>query len=187
MKRFFFISIAIIFLASCSSIKVTTDYDKEADFSKYKTASFLGWQDDAEKLLNDIDKKRFRDAFRVEMKKRNIEIVEEDGDMALALFLVTDQKTSVNAYTNYYGGGGGYGRYRRGGWGWGSGYSTTTYSESDYIQGTLVVDAYDNASGDLIWQGVGTGTVQEKAEKREKTIPKAVTAVMAKFPITPEK
>ena len=185
MKQLLLIFTSLIFLASCSSIKVTADYDKKADFSKYKTATFLGWQDDADKLLNDIDKKRFRDAFRAEMAKRNIDIVEEGGDMAIVLFLVADAKTSINAYTNYYGGG--YGRYHRGGWGWGAGHSTTTYTQDDYVQGTLVVDVYDNTSGDLIWQGVGTKTIEEKAEKREKTIPKVVAAVMNKFPVKPEK
>jgi hypothetical protein len=96
---------------------------------------------------------------------------------------VVDQKTSTTAYTNYYGGAG-YG-YRRGGWGWGSGHTTTTYSESDYLQGTLIMDVFDNESKELIWQGVATGTVKEKPEKREKSIPKTVGKLMKKFPIEP--
>jgi hypothetical protein len=97
-----------------------------------------------------------------------------------------EQKTSVIAYTNYYGGGAGrrYGRGHRGG-GWGMGGSTTSYSESDYVQGTMVIDVFDNESTTLIWQGVGVGTVNSKPEKREKTLPKAVSAIMKDFPIAP--
>jgi hypothetical protein len=185
MKKLLPLIISIVFITSCSTVKVTADLDKDADFSKYKTASFLGWQEDSDKVLNDIDKKRLRDAFTTEFSNRNITLVEENGDMAITLFLVADQKTSVTAYSNYYGGGGGYGRYGRGRGGWGGGYSSTSYNETDYLQGTLVVDVFDNASGDMVWQAVATGTIQEKPDKREKSIPKSVTALMKEFPIAP--
>ncbi|MCK5279364.1 MAG: DUF4136 domain-containing protein, partial [Cyclobacteriaceae bacterium] len=60
-----------------------------------------------------------------------MELVEENGDIAVTLFVVIDQKSSITGYSNYYGGAG-YG-YRRGAWGWGGGHSTTTYTESDYL------------------------------------------------------
>ncbi len=45
MKKNSFILAAIIFVASsCSGVKVTTYVDKTADFTKYKTVSYLGWQ-----------------------------------------------------------------------------------------------------------------------------------------------
>ena len=168
---------------SCSSIKVTTDSGKSTDFSQYKTFSFLGWQNDSDEILNEFDRKRMRDAFKAEFQKRNMKFVECGGDMAVSLFLVVSQEKSVTAYTNYYGGGG-YGRYRRYGYGWG-GSSTTSYSENDYLKGTLVMDVFDETSGDQIWQGVAVKTVEEKPEKREKSIPKTISALMKKFPIEP--
>ena len=127
------------------------------------------------------------DAFKVEMEKRKITLVESGGDMAIALYIVAEQKTSTTAYTNYYGGGVGRG-YRRGGrGGWGGGYATTNYSESDYLQGTLVMDVFDGESKEQIWQAVATKTVNEKPEKREKSIPKGVKKIMKKFPIDPVK
>ena len=166
---------------SCSSIKVTTDSEKSTDFSQYKTFSFLGWQNDSGKLLNEFDKKRMRDAFKAEFQKRDMRFVESGGDITVSLFLVVSQEKSVTAYTNYYVGGG-YGRYRRYGYGWG-GSSSTTYTENDYLKGTLVMDVFDEASGDQIWQGVAVKTVEEKPEKREKSIPKTISALMKKFPI----
>lgn len=181
-------AIALLFTGlflSCSSVKVTTDSEKSTDFSKYKTFSFLGWQKDSDKILNDFDKRRMRDAFKAEFQKRELKFVESGGDMAIQLYLVVSQEKSVTAYTNHYGGGG-YGRYRRyGGYGWGS--STTSYSENDYLKGTMVMDVFDEASGDQIWQGVAVKTVEEKPEKREKSIPYAVSALMKKFPIKPVK
>ncbi len=180
--------LVIAFTFSCSSVKVNTDTAKNTDFNQYTSANYLGWQDNINEVMNDFDKKRLREAFEAELKKRNIEQVDSDGDMAISLFIVKDQKTSVTAYTNYYGGGGyGRGRYRRGSYGWGGGSSHTTYTESDYLQGTLVMDVFDNQSGDMIWQAVATGTVNEKPEKREKSIPKTVAAIMKKFPVPASK
>jgi uncharacterized protein DUF4136 len=184
-KNLLFI-LSLIIAGPVNAQKVTVDLDKEANFTKYKSLTFLGWQKDSDKLMNDLDKTRMRDAFVSEFKNRGMEKGGEDADLAITLYLVLEQKTSTTAYTNYYGGGG-YGRYHRGGWGWGNGYANTTYSESDYIKGTLVMDVYDNSTNQLIWQAVASGTVKETPKKRGKSIPKTVNKLMKKFPITPAK
>jgi len=177
------LSLALI-LSSCSSVKVTTDQAKDADFSQYKTYSFLGWQKDSDKIMNDMDKTRMHDAFKKEFAVRGLEYVSEGADMAISLYLVVNQETSTTAYTNYYGGYGG--RYSRYGSGWGGGYASTTYSESDYLKGTLVMDTFDEKSGKQVWQGIATSTVQENPQKREKSIPLNVAALMKEFPIAPK-
>ena len=118
------------------------------------------------------------------MFKRNFKKVQSGGDIALSLFVVVDQKSSLSSYTNYYGGAG-YGGRMYGGWG--NGFATTNYTESDYLNGTLVVDMLDQKSKELLWQGVAKGTISEKPEKREKRIPKAVAKLMKKFPVEPTK
>ena len=184
IKNTLLLIVALLIAGQVSAQKITVDLDKEADFTKYKSLTFLGWQKDSEKLMNDLDKDRMRNAFISEFKSRGMEKGGEDADLAITLYLVLEQKTSTTAYTNYYGGGG-YGRYGRGGWGWGNGYANTSYSESDYIKGTLVMDVYDNITNQLIWQGVASGTVKENPKKREKSIPKTVSKLMKKFPIQP--
>jgi hypothetical protein len=170
-------------LTSCSSVKVVADMDETVDFSKYETYSFLGWQEDSDKILNEFDKKRIHDAFIKEFEARGLTPVAENGDMAVSLFIVVDQKTSTTAYTNYYGGG--YGMYSRYRGGWGYGHASTTYTESDYLQGTLVMDVFDGESKKQVWQGVATSTVSENPAKREKTIPAKISALMKKYPVQP--
>lgn len=167
--------------------KVSGDYDKSTDFTTYKTYSFIGWQDGSDKIMNDFDKERLREAIEAEMEVKGLKRVESGGDMVVSLFIVIDKKTSLTAYSNYYGGMGyGYG-YRRGGMGWGNGSSTTTYSENEYLKGTLVFDMFDSQTEELIWQGVATGTVHSKPQKREKSIPKAIKKLMKKYPIESKK
>jgi hypothetical protein len=172
-------------LVSCSSVKVFSDVDDTVDFSQFKTFSFLGWQANSDQLLNDMDRERIHNAFEKELNARGLTFVESDGDLDVSLFLVLDQKTSTTAYTNYYGGGmgGGYGAYHMNGGGWGMGYANTTYHESDYLEGTLVFDAFDGESKKQIWQGVARSTVTENREKRATNIPKKVGLLMKKFPV----
>ena len=177
--------VVVLLLFSCSSVKVVTDQDKTVDFTKFQTYSFLGWQDDSDKLLNDFDKKRIKEAFIKEFEARGMKVVNDNGDMAVSLFVVIDQKTSTTAYTDYYGSG--YRGYRRYRGGWGYGHATTTYTENDYLEGTIVMDVFDGESKDQVWQGIAKATVAEDPERREKTIPKNITALMNKFPVQPVK
>lgn len=183
MKNVLIALFIFVIAVSCTSVKVHSDYDKTADFSKYKTFEYYGWTEESDKVLNQFDKERIEKAFAEEFAKRDLQLVKTDGDMVVSLFIVVDQKTSVTAYTDHYGGGYGYGAR----WGWYGGYgqSTTTYSEDDYLEGTLVVDVFDKGDKNLIWQGVGQKTIQENPEKRERMIPYVAESIMKSFPIKP--
>lgn len=170
--------IVALFLNANLSAQVTADFDKSVDFSKYKTYSFLGWQNDSDKLLNDFDKKRLQESFKSEFTARNLSFVETGGDMAVSLYIFVEQKSDLTAYTNYNSGMG----YGRAAWGMG-GTSTTTVTEDNYMVGTLVLDCYDTKENKLIFQGVSQKTIQENPSRREKTIPKAVAKLMKKYPV----
>lgn len=177
--------LAFVAATNLAFAQVKSDYDKKADFAKYKTYAFAGWQKDSDKQLNDFDKKRILEALKSEFDARGMSLVETGADATISIFVVLDNKTSTTAYTNYTGGMG-YGMGR----GWGMGYggmgmgsATTTYSKDDYTEGTLVVDMYDEAGKSLVWQGVITKTVKEKPEKREKSIPKNIAKLMKEYPV----
>ena len=180
MKRTTLILTVIFISISIHAQKVVYDMDKSVDFSQFKTFEFLGWQDDTGNLLNDMDKKRLQTSFTSEFDARKLERTDGEADMAISIYVVVSQEKSVTAYTNFHTNTG-Y-RYRRS-WGWSSGYATTSYSEKDYLEGTIVVDVFDGESKELIWQGVVSGTIKAKPEKREKSIPKVVAKLMKKFPV----
>jgi len=194
MKKFMItFSVLVVALLTTTQIyaQVHSDYDKTVDFTKFKTISFLGWQDNSDQLINDLDKNRILESFGKEFEMRNLTFAKEGGELAVTLYLVIDQKTSATAYTNYnggmgYGGRWGYGYGMRYG-GMGMGSSTTTYSENDYEVGTFVVSVYDGESKKLIWQGISTKTINENPKKRVKTIPKGVQKLMKKYPVQPPK
>ncbi len=181
---------ALITFSGCTTIQVTSDFDKTVDFTKYKTFEYYGWQKDSDKLLNDLDKKRIEQAFGQEFKKRGLQYVKENGDLIVTLFIVTEKKTSTTANTTMMGGGGPYGYYGGfygygPGWGWGMGHATTTYNTYDYKVGTLVVDVFDAKEKKLIWEGIGQGTINDNLKKRDENIPKAVAEIMKEYPVEP--
>jgi hypothetical protein len=192
MKKNVFLILGVaglILLSSCSSLKVYSDVDPTVDFTKYKSLEYYGWAEESDKLLTQLDKNRIETAFGEEFKKRGIDVVESGGDIIVTLFIVVEQKKGATAHTTSMGGGyGGYygGYYGYGpGYGWGGGHSTTTIQEYDYNVGTLVCDVFDKKDEKLIWEGIGTGEINENPKNRDARIPKTVQAIMSKYPVPP--
>jgi hypothetical protein len=182
--------LAAVVLGGCSGIKVVADFDPAVDFTQYKTFEYYGWIEESDRVINDMDRRRIESAFGDEFEARGLEYVEEDGDLVVGLFIVAQQKTQTTAHTTQMGGyGGGYGgHYGYGpGWGWGGGggHSTTTFSEYDFVEGTLVCDIYDTAKEQLVWEGIGTKTISENPKNREQNISEAVKKIMAEYPVPP--
>ena len=184
----FFSLAAIMIVSSCSSLTVTSDYDKSVDFTQYKTYSYYGWADNSDKILTPFDKERIEKAFADEFNKRGLSFQKEGGDIVVALYIVTEQKQQTTATTTgvggMYGGYGGYYGYGPG-WGWGGGMASTTYDTYDYTVGTLVCDVFDAKEKKLVWEGVGQGTVDDNPQSREENTPKTIAKIMAQYPVQP--
>ncbi len=184
-------------LYSCNTIQVVSDQDPSADFANYKTLEYYGWADNSDKILSAFDKERFEEAFGTEFKNRGLQLVEKGaGDIIVSLYVVSEAKTKTvaNTTTDYVGGMGGMGGYGGyygygPGYGWGSGYvnTTTRYSDVNYTVGTLVVSVYDAKEKKLIWEAVGTKTVDDNPKSPESKINAAVAKMMLKYPIQPTK
>lgn len=187
--KLFGLAIIVLVLSSCATIKVTSDYDRSVDFTKHKTFEYYGWAEESGKLLNDLDKRRIEEAFGAEFRKRGLTLVKSDGDLIVSLFIVVEQKTQTTANTTTTGMGGGYGGYYGGyygrgpGYGWGNTHSTTTIQNYDYEVGTLVCDVFDKSTETLIWEGIGSKTLDEDKNTRDENVEKAVTAIMNTYPI----
>lgn len=180
------VAIVLLSIISCSSVKIHTDVDPSADFTKYKSFEYYGWADKSDQMLNDLDKRRIEQAFADEFYKRGLGVVEKDGDLVIALHIVVQQKQQTTATTTSMGGGyGGYGGYYGygPGYGWGGGYSTTQVNTYNYEVGTLMVSVYDKANEQLVWESSGSGEINENPKGRDKRIPVVVAKIMASYPI----
>lgn len=168
------ISVAFI-LASCSSISVSYDYDKNANFTTYKT---YGYTPEALALgIGDLNRDRLLAAIDAEMAARGF--TKSDSPDALVDLIVKAQERTQATATNT---GGYYGRY-----GWGGGMSTTTINYDQYVDGTLFVNFIDKSTEKMVWQGRATKTLDENAspQKKETNIKNAVKMIFSKFPVKP--
>jgi len=187
MKNFvFFIAVALLIQSCTSSIEVTSDYDKKANFTSYQTFNFLPRDDQNQLIINEFDWKRLTEAIITEMEARGYKQGATDADMVVGIHIVLEEKTDVTAYSDYYGG------YGYGGWGYGyggmgmgmgMGTSTTSYSETNYIQGTLIVDVINATEKKLLWQGIGIGTIDKKAENKTERVNNAIGKIFEQYPI----
>ena len=183
MKRLFkalSLLVLLLVITSCSSVKVAADYDKNANFGEYKTfAFFKNGIDKAE--INDLDKRRILRAIEAALLSKGY-TKSENPDLLVSLFTKSQQR--VDIYNNTWGmgawGWGGYGPYGGYGIGWGWGYNQPTVSTS--TQGTLYIDLIDANKKELIWQGMGTGYLSKKMDKKEERIKEFVTKIMEKYP-----
>lgn len=180
-------------VSSCSSTKVVSDKDSSIDFNEIRTYSFIGWTEDSDQVLTRFDKERIEKAFAMEAIKRGLDLNNENPDVLAALFVVGEIKTQKSATTTTTGMGGMGGMGARGmrhpGWGWGGGMnmsqSHTTINETNYIEGTLMIELFDPDEEKLIWQAIGKKRVSEDPKKRETGIPKKVAAIMKAYPVKP--
>lgn len=180
-------------VSSCSSTKVVSDKDSSIDFNEIRTYSFIGWTEDSDQVLTRFDKERIEKAFAMEAIKRGLDLNNENPDVLAALFVVGEIKTQKSATTTTTGMGGMGGMGARGmrhpGWGWGGGMnmsqSHTTINETNYIEGTLMIELFDPDEEKLIWQAIGKKRVSEDPKKRETGIPKKVEAIMKAYPVKP--
>ena len=175
----YILPILLLFLYSCSSITVTADYDREVNFTAYKTFSMLKWRPENNRLVTEFDKRNIQSAVISEMKQRGYRYMEIGGELAISVFILLEDKTSYNSYTDYYGG---YGYYYGTPWGWGPG--RTTVTQYNYTQGTMIFNVFDAKEKKLIWQGTAYGEVDDKPQRDENNIPKVVDQVFFKYPIS---
>lgn len=171
---------AVLLLASCSTVRVASDYDKDTNFSDYKTFAFYKpGIDKAE--ISDLDKKRVLRAVESQMLAKGFT---KSSNPAVLVSIFTKAKERVDVYQNNFGFNGGWGwggGFWGGPWGWNNGFYNNTVSRS--TQGTLYIDLIDANKKQLIWQGQGTAPlVSGDVNKREERINLIVQEIMEVYP-----
>lgn len=179
MKKLSFLLIILITFASCSTIRVSSDFDKSAPYANYNTYAFTN---EALALpINDLNKNRLIAAIETELTAKGF-TKSDNPDVFIDIQLKGEEVQTATATTTGgypgYGYGGGY-RY-----GWGGGFSTTTIDYDTYVEGTLFIDMIDAQKKQLVWQGRGTKTLEPDAsqKRREENINYAVKQIFLQYP-----
>ncbi len=177
MKKLALFSVLLI-ITACSSVKTSYDYDKEVDFSKYKTYAF---SDETKNLkIDDINRNRILKASESQLTAKGF-TTSANPDLIVDIHIKGKQYETATATTTGMGYGG-YRGYR--GYGYGSGFTSTQVSYDSYTEGTLTIAFIDKKLNQVVWQGTGVKTIDPdaNAQKREETINNAIQQIMANYP-----
>lgn len=177
MRKLLFPIFILLIAASCATIKVSSDFDKTAQFPGYKTYAFTPEVPNLN--IEELNRKRLITAVENELSLKGF--TKSDNPDVLIDLKVTGEKIQTATATSTGGYGGYYGGYR---YGWGGGMSTTTVNYDSYVEGTIFVEMIDAAKKELVWQGRGVGTIDQEAsaDKREKNINYAIKQIFTKYP-----
>jgi len=186
MRRIAFLTVALCLFGVSAAVgqDVRYDFDKEKDFSKYKT---YRWVDIKGADQTDaLTAKQIQSAIDAELATKGLTKTDaETADLYIGYQTAIGQEKEFTSYNTGWGYGPGWG----GGWYGGGGGSTTTYgSTSTVYVGQLDLSIYDAPKKQLVWRGLASKTLDPKAkpEKKQKNIAKAVAKLLKNFPPKPK-
>lgn len=173
-------SLVTILAACASSPAIRSDYDHQADFSRYRTFGYMSPLGTDKAGYGTLLTERLKDATRAQMEMRGYVYDAANPDLLVNFNGKLQQKTQVTEAPPppmgpYYG-------YRAGFYGgWpGYGWGDTVYQ---YTEGTLNIDLVDARRKQMVWEGVAVGEVQNPdTATSPQNIDKAVAGIFAKYP-----
>lgn len=172
MKKLSFVILLLtaLMFTSCASVSVAVDYDRQADFSAYKSYAFFKEGIDRAPI-SDLDKKRILRAIEQNLNAKGM-VTSENPDFLVNIF--TKERENINVYNNY--------PYWGWGMGWGPFWGAGSYSVSSNSEGTLYIEVIDAKKKELIWQGKGSGYIPQNVQDKDEAIHKFVMKILEKFP-----
>ena len=159
--------LAFFILASCSSVRVNSDYDKKVNFENYKTYAFLKSGDDKVEI-SDLDKKRILRSIDEVMSTKGFT---KDSNPDLLISIFTKEKERVDVYNSF-----GFG------WGWNPWWGMNYTNVSTTPEGVLFIDLIDAKTKELVWQGEGSGYLTKDTHKKDERINTFVTKILEQYP-----
>jgi hypothetical protein len=175
------LAVGAIALTGCASgPDIRTDYDKAADFGKYRSYGFVTQAGTDTSDFRSLSTQMLQRAAAREMEARGY-VRAENPDLVINFKGKLEEKVDVESTpAPYYGPGWGYGGWYGapyGGWG-GSEVTTRRYNV-----GTLVMDVVDREKRQVVFQGgISDVVTKEMQQNRETTINNAVAGLFARYP-----
>ena len=165
-----------VFAISCSStLKVTNDFDKNANFSSYKTFSVYSVKTSGS--VSQLNADRIVNAIKENLTAKGLTYAESNADLTINAITLLKDKQSISTTTDYYGYGGLYRPYRYYG-----GVGNTSVTTYNYKDGSLTIEMVDTKTTKMVWQGIGNKEIDKSSKDPDSAIKEAVAKILAAFP-----
>jgi len=180
-RAVFVLAIVLPFFA-CSSSRIHTDFDHQADFGSYSTFAWYQMEetDGPTQGPSQIVDGRIRRAIAENLQAKGLSRA-EPGEADLAVTYYASLNSQMQFHTTGWGYGGGWGWGPRWGFGYGFWPGWTTTTVHTYHEGTIIIDLIDREKNQLVWRGVTTRVLGKKSHSDEK-IDQSMSRVFVDFP-----
>ena len=171
-KRYWIVLLgALVAASSCSSISVSTDFDRDADYGLYRTFSFAPPRAERRgdrpyegsptrtRILAAIERELTAKGYR--------KAIDERADFLVAVHIAAQNRVDVGVYD-----------YRLG---WRGRWHGRDVRVHRYKEGTLVIDIVDARRRELVWRGTAKGAIHGPDEVEEH-IAESVRKTIERFP-----
>ena len=181
MKGIFFLALGVLQISAYSATAqdVRYNFDKDTDFTRFKTYRWVELKDAAK--VDSLRDKSIKESIDGQLAQKGLSKTDADSaELLVGYQAAVGTEKQFTSYSTGWGYGGG---WYRGGW-YGPTGATTSGQTSTIYTGQLALDMYDSKNHDLVWRGVVSKTIdpEAKPEKQEKNLNKAVTKLLKNFP-----
>ena len=184
MKRITLLSVIVLVLSGCSTLKVTSDFNPNTDFTRLQTYGWLHSIDQPSenvRVNNDFVRSAVREAVEETLEEKGfVKTDRESADFVITWFGAIETKLKVENINHFYAPYG-YGTLYRDPY-WNS--NPSVVNKTEYEEGSLVFDFLDPKKQTLIWRGAGRDKIVEGEpdELARKNLKAAVKSILADFP-----
>jgi len=166
-------------LTACSTVTTKRDFDRNANFTSYKTYAWAP-EPNTVALTPPVDDAIHATVDKDLAARGYTKVQGKTPDFYVVYHVTSVQKTDVRHYTDW-----GFGTTYRPGYGYYVGWpgNPTTYAVLDqYRVGALILDFVEVRRDQLVWRGVASSVIGDKAENNATSAAQAVHLLLAKFP-----
>lgn len=170
MRYFFYIG--ILLLVSSCNVKVHSTYDKNVDFTKYKTFCWLNGCEftySGPTYLNDsLLREKIKESIVAELNAKGITQDDESPDLLIDFHISMENETSVI----YHHTDGNVNEFK----------PLPDREVINYLKGTLIIDMVDKSKSAMVWRSEAIGYMDINPDLSEKNIRRGISLVLKKFP-----
>lgn len=153
--------LALIVVGGCTQLDVYSDYDHDADFTRYQTYRWLE-RDKAEGIVPLYDK-RIRTRVDEQLAAKGMRKIEDgDVDVIVSYEAVMQERVQMRTADYFW-----------------PGYQPEL---ERYQQGTLIIDLVDPSANQVIWRGIANGVFDENPQKASEQLNKAIEKIIKRYP-----
>ena len=173
---------AAVLPATALAQQVNYDFDRSADFSKYKTFAYQVCM----RIDNPLVDKRIVAGLENALALEGFTKADGEADVNVTYHSSITEDIAIDTTSWGYGYGPGWAWGHGGyGYGYGGGPVSTTTTIRKYTRGTLVIDIWDARTKELVWRGTASDSVSDDPQKNDKKVQKALQKLFKLYP--PEK